>query len=176
MTVKHAEILQKNLPYGRIWQSDNDELFGRILVVLGACLDNVYNKINQLKLEFSPKTTNDLLDEWEADAGIPDNCFSKGDNNSARVEILRRKILERVPATKTVINNYLININVTLNEDPNNPIVTIGLQSTADIYARCGVARCGNDRLLDFATNDTVKCWIKRVLPAHLYIKFVATP
>ncbi len=170
--IPHADILKKNLPDGQIWQVETDPLLSHIIANLGSTLDAAQTRINQLKFEMSPLTANDLLADWEADAGIPDYCFPLAKTDDERGFVLRRKILERQPTTKAGIGAELAKIDIALSDARGQCTVT--LPATNKIYARCARSRCGNDRLLQYSSGEHVKCWLKRILPAHIFIKFKA--
>ena len=169
--ISSYEILVKNLPQGELWHAHKQPVLDALLQSFGQALDNVAVKIRAFSAELTPSSAKELLPEWEKDANIPDACFAKEETNQARQKNLRLKILQQGALSFDDIKIILAQYNATITQSKGR--ATITLPALDNIYARCGNIRCG-ERLLDFVTTSSLKCWLERILPAHLYISFVS--
>ena len=62
------------LPPGPIWRFDPASRLALFLLGAGTELARVHNKIASLVDEMDPRTTDDLLTDWERVAGLPEHC------------------------------------------------------------------------------------------------------
>lgn len=77
MAVKDTDYLhqlQALLPQGSAWPRDDDALLTRLLSAFAAGLNQVDARSEQLVSEADPRTTSELLTDWERVAGLPDPC------------------------------------------------------------------------------------------------------
>lgn len=82
---KYASLLKNLLPLGRAWENVKDNTLWR---GLGTELCRVEDRGVDLLREFGPLTTDELLDDWEALLGIPDECTPADQSiNERRVQI-----------------------------------------------------------------------------------------
>lgn len=70
-TEKYTPLLQALLPQGLAWTRDPAALLTKLLSGLGATFDRVDRQALQLIEEADPRTTSDLLVDWERVAGLP---------------------------------------------------------------------------------------------------------
>lgn len=66
--------LQALLPSGPAWPKDDDATLTRVLGALAAELARVDGRAQRLVEEADPRTTSELLADWERIAGLPDPC------------------------------------------------------------------------------------------------------
>lgn len=80
------------LPPGPIWprEPSGGSRLAALLLGLAEELTDAHNKILSLVDELDPRTTDDLLEDWERVAGLPDQCTP---NASTLTVAERRKIL-----------------------------------------------------------------------------------
>lgn len=87
----YAYLLTGLLPPGPAFNSGKNTLFSKMLLALGAEAARVHNRALALIEEADPRTTYELLDKWEAVAGLPDPCTVQAPGiNERRARLLAR--------------------------------------------------------------------------------------
>lgn len=74
----YLEELQNHLPLGPAWPRDVDSLTTKLLSAFAAEFALVDQRIDDLLNEADPRTTLELLADWERVAGLPDGCVGTG--------------------------------------------------------------------------------------------------
>lgn len=64
----------KHLPNGQLWEFDEDSDISKLLLGLSQELVRIDERVQQLLAESHPSMVDLLLEEWEADLGLPDDC------------------------------------------------------------------------------------------------------
>lgn len=77
------------MPPGPIWERGGDSRLDALLEGLAAELAEAHSKASDLVDELDPRTTTDLLEDWERVAGLPEHC----DPNPSTDVAVRRQIL-----------------------------------------------------------------------------------
>lgn len=77
------------MPPGPIWERGGDSRLDALLEGLAAELAELHSKVSDLVDEFDPRTTVDLLEDWERVAGLPEHC----DPTPSTVPAVRRQLL-----------------------------------------------------------------------------------
>ncbi len=98
MTSKAAYLaqLQQLLPPGRAWPREADATLTKLLSAPAAGLAAVDGRANDLIAETDPRTTLEMLRDWEVTAGLPDACSAAvADTVGERQDILHTKITSR---------------------------------------------------------------------------------
>lgn len=70
--------LQALLPQGYAWPRDEDAVLTRLLAALAVECARVDLRGDELINEADPRTTSELLTDWERVAGLPDACLTIG--------------------------------------------------------------------------------------------------
>ena len=88
----YREALRKLLPPGILWPTRLESNFVQLLEALGAEGYQVDVRACVLVDEALPNTTNELLPDWEAFAGLPDPCVGgePGSTSARRVALVAR--------------------------------------------------------------------------------------
>lgn len=76
----YADQLRALLPTGAAWPTDPDSNLGQLLAGIAEELARVDARSEALLDEADPRTTLELLGDWERVAGLPDACFGQPDN------------------------------------------------------------------------------------------------
>jgi uncharacterized protein YmfQ (DUF2313 family) len=79
MDVTADDYLQQEqalLPPGAVWPKNTDAGLTKLLLADADELVRIHNRVDQLQDEADPRTTVDLLADWEKDYGLPDQCMS----------------------------------------------------------------------------------------------------
>jgi uncharacterized protein YmfQ (DUF2313 family) len=178
----YSEVLHGLRPVGPAMAGADNVLDG-----LAVEYSRVHNRLNDLLREGDPRTTYELLPEWERAFGLPDGCVDISDNLEARINAL----VVRVRGAGTPTPQYFIDLAeaagyvITITEfeahtvdsdsdallwaeevaflwQVNAPLNTISyfdVDSDADAY----LATWGNSIL---------ECLITRAKPAHTHVQF----
>lgn len=75
MTDQYTAQLQALLPRGRAWPRQPGAVLTRLLAGLAGALARTHNRALDLLDEADPRTTVELLADWERVAGLPDSCL-----------------------------------------------------------------------------------------------------
>lgn len=84
--------LQALLPSGAAWTRDDDAGLTRLLLANADELVRVDARAEDLRNEADPRTTSELLDDWERNFGLPDICLTAATTAAER----RRRLQQRV--------------------------------------------------------------------------------
>lgn len=170
----YREQLRKLLPSGRIWPTAEDSLLMRLLHGLAEELARVHQRTLDLIGELDPRTTSEMIDDWERALGLPDPCAEP----PATLEARRAEVVRKLTKTGNQSPQFFIDVaalfgfTVTITEfydaDPfkwrvNAPEETV-------TYFRAGAGRAG-DRLATWG-NHLLECVIERLKPAHTTVVF----
>lgn len=77
MALKAANYFQQLkalLPRGKIWDKSADSILGKLLSTFSEEFARIEQRVEDLVNESDPRTTSELLAEWENFAGLPDGC------------------------------------------------------------------------------------------------------
>lgn len=81
----YRQALANLLPRGRVWPREPDSVFARMLGALAPTYARGTAAAGRLVADSLPTTTTDLLPEWEASLGLPDDCAGPGQSIAQRV-------------------------------------------------------------------------------------------
>jgi uncharacterized protein YmfQ (DUF2313 family) len=166
--------LKKFSPRGQLWDFLRGGFVERLLKALGDGLVATEADIDTLTTEADPRTTSQLLPDWEATCGLPDGCVPGGGSTAQR----RNAVVGRLVATGGASRAYLIGLAakfgyvITIDEPaPFTFRVTSPLASGL-VYSTCN-GTC-DDQLQTFGVAQ-LECLIERVKPAHTAAEFAYT-
>lgn len=196
MVITDADYLQQLqglLPPGPAWPKDADSVITRLLHGLAAELARVDGRAQQLVEEADPRTTAELLADWERVSGLPDTCAVAlgGAQTTAQ---RRAALLTRLTTVGGQSASYFIGLAAalgyaitvtefrehTVEDDVEHPLygpawnfawqVNAALDTVNEITVNDTVedplATCGNELL---------ECVIERLAPAHTLVLFSYT-
>lgn len=89
---QYLEQLKSLLPRGLMWSSEDGDTLDDLLGAMAEELARIDARAEGLFNETDPRTTLELLDEWEAVAGLPDTCTDQADTLAERRDVLHAKI------------------------------------------------------------------------------------
>jgi uncharacterized protein YmfQ (DUF2313 family) len=94
-----AEVsaLQKHLPTGKAWDAFQipGKRWYRVLKTFGSSIGEMRGALCALKRELDPRTTEQLLPEWEAALSLPDPCFPPAATIDQRRSMLMLRLSKR---------------------------------------------------------------------------------
>lgn len=88
----YARQMAQLLPRGPAWNFAPDGPFAQLLLALGAEFARIDTRSLDLIEEADPRTTLEMLPDWERVAGLPDTCTGAPDEVSERQAALHQKI------------------------------------------------------------------------------------
>lgn len=176
------------LPRGRVWPRHLGAVLPKLLHAWGDSLAVVQERALDLLTQRSPLLTYDLLDEWEADLGLPETCGGPAavDANARRAAIMA-KLLATAGMNKSYYEGILsaYGITATIDEfipysvdtDVDSPIHDAAFAFAWQINLPTLVMRefsvndGVNDNLRDW-TGMFIQCLLRRISPAHTILLF----
>jgi uncharacterized protein YmfQ (DUF2313 family) len=182
----YLHSLQGLLPQGQAWTRDKSAVLTKVLELLAAELARVDTRIQALHKEADPRTTVEMLTDWETHAGLPDTCTPAGVTYQERIAALVDKITRlggQSPAFYIGIAERL-GYEIELVEykpficgysecgDELNGGDEIRFQWVVRVLGArltefyCGVSECG-DALGEFDQAEDLECILRLLKPAH---------
>jgi uncharacterized protein YmfQ (DUF2313 family) len=180
-------------PQGPAWGSPDGQamsLASNLAGLTRVLLDSfawLYQRIWTLARNASVQGVDELLPEWEAEYGLPDNCVTGETSVAERLRALAAKVASQAVITPgdfiRVAATYGFTISI---EEPaifecgfsecggehtvgDARQETYWIVRTADIavdYFTCGVSECGLDPLFEFGDGERLLCILRRLAPA----------
>jgi uncharacterized protein YmfQ (DUF2313 family) len=146
-----------------------------------------HNRLNDLLVESDPRTTYELLTDWERAAGLPDECCGSGATYEQRVTALINRIL----GAGTPTPQYFIDlaaragyaITITLFDpftveseviDPLDPeeIVFVWQVNAPEESVSYFSVESDVDTALASWGNEILECIMNKAKPAHTFVQF----
>jgi uncharacterized protein YmfQ (DUF2313 family) len=175
LIARYVAQLKALLPRGALWRAlARGPVFNSLLTAIADGLARLHLRIEQLVVEGDPRTTTELLPEWEATVGLPDGCLPElGGTLGQR----RAIVVSRLRAVGGNTDVYLEAEAAALGFEID--VVNAG-PSDLDIHVDgIGVIRmtCNDtcsDSLGQFVDDDsTLRCLLDRIKPAHCTYELV---
>lgn len=89
----YARQMAQLLPKGPAWAFAPDGIFARLLLAMAAEFARVDSRALDLIDEADPRTTLELLPDWERVAGLPDTCTGAPEETNERQVALHQKLV-----------------------------------------------------------------------------------
>ena len=181
-----GKIFGKYLPQGKAWVAKNNLNSNLFKLINGITKeDNKFRDyLNTIAREFDVNITNNFLEEWETQLGIPDHCF----NTDTSIDIRRRQCVAKIKArgvqtakdiqeiisilgySATVTTRYAIDPNVNPNVGSYELLITFLDTTISTIFPVTFPWFFGeNGYLLN------IECFIKTLIPSTCTITFGRT-
>jgi len=183
----YLQQMQALLPRGDAWSHEPDNVLTKLLTALAKEFSRVDARASDILDEADPRTTYELLVEWERVAGLPDTCTDQVDTLQERRDALvskltgignqsRQYFIDIAAAlgytiTITEYRPYFVNtaINMPINDEswrfvwsvnaPEETIRSMTVNSEVDMPLR------------DWG-NEQLECLINKFKPAHTHALF----
>lgn len=179
--------LQALLPEGAAWPREPEAVLTLTLAAIAEEFARVDGSAVSLLDEADPRTTLDLLPDWERAFGLPDECAEQIDTLAERRDALHEKVTRVGDQSRAYYIDiaarlgYVITITEfrqhTVMSAVNDPIYGIewifywqvnAPEETIDAFT---VGSNVNEPLADWG-NEVLECAISRVKPAHTQVQF----
>lgn len=186
-------LLQAFLPPGRLWDAlrETGSLADDLLAALAEEFARVDQRVDDLLDETDPRTTLEMLSEWEAWAGLPDACTGDFDTIQQRRGALVQHLTSVGGQSRAYFINLAASLGYTVTISEYRPFIC-GLNRCGDqlnggvavrhywrvnvgtariVWFRSGVSQAGDYLgLIDRAA--VLECVLQRFKPAHTQIIF----
>jgi uncharacterized protein YmfQ (DUF2313 family) len=189
----YARALKALLPPGRLWKKDLDSVLSKLFLAIGDEFARIDERVHELLDEHDPRTTLELLEEWEDMLGLPDECLEETPEtiNERRAAIVSKYTaqggqsadyyvqLAAALGYTVTISEYVVARSGRLRSGDRIYgtawafawLVTIdGYEAETNTIFRSGTGRAG-DRLRGYDELD-IECIFERVAPAHTVVLF----
>lgn len=184
---KYTAQLKALLPRGAAWVRDMGTHIHLTLEAFAVEFATVETRSLQLLSEIDPRTTTELLPEWERAFGLPETCAASPDTLSGRQRALHEKVTRQGGQSRQYYIDVAARLGfvVTISEprpwtvlDQVNEgiwseditftwIVNAPEETITDFTVLSGV----NEPLRDWG-NELLECVISRLKPAHTTVLF----
>lgn len=182
-------------PRGRAWPVDEESVFQRVARAIAMVWGSVDARISDLvEIESDPRTTVELLPEWEAAFGLPDTCVQAPLTISARQRALAERMTAKGGQSRTFFIAVAARLGYTITIREFSPFMcgvsrcgdpawaigpaeirfywTVAVASPRLTWFRAGAGRAGVDHHLEIGIADDLECLFRRWKPAHTEIAF----
>lgn len=185
----YRQHLQALLPWGAAWPRAAQTTLATLLAAFAEEFARLDARANQLMDEAIPRTTNELLADWERVAGLPDNCAGVlRDSVAGRRQVLVSKLISvggQSPSYYQAVAaemGYVVFIEEfrafraglaragdRLTNGPWRFAWTVRAQETT--VRRFTVGSRAGERLASWGNAD-LECRIRQLAPAHTFVLF----
>lgn len=107
---RYAEQLARLLPPGPLFQPNVGPNLKAVLEALALEFERVHGRVEQLLREQAPRSTSELLGDWERALGLPDNCAG----SSSSTDVRRAAVLARLAVPGGNTRSDLVRLALTL--------------------------------------------------------------
>lgn len=190
MTFSNQQHLQALLPSGLPWPRSSSAALTKLLAALGAEMDRVDARGMDLIGEIDPRSTLELLADWERVCGLPDACSAE---LATTLQERRAGLVEKLTSVGGSSKAYFIALaeamGYAIEIDEFRPFVAgVGrcgdalggghavrhqwrVRVTGARYTafRAGASQCG-DLLGKIVRAEDLECKFKRLKPAHTHL------
>lgn len=190
MTFSNQQHLQALLPSGLPWPRSSSAALTKLLAALGAEMDRVDARGMDLIGEIDPRSTLELLADWERVCGLPDACSAE---MATTLQERRAGLVEKLTSVGGSSKAYFIALadamGYAIEIDEFRPFVAgVGrcgdalggghavrhqwrVRVTGARYTafRAGASQCG-DLLGKIVRAEDLECKFKRLKPAHTHL------
>lgn len=183
--------LQQLLPTGAAWNLDADSNMTMVLEWIASELANVDARAAQLIEESDPRTTSEMLPDWETSFGLPDTCSSLANTTQERRSALVDKIIRRGGQNLSFYYGIAERLGYEITIKEFGPFIT-GRSRCGDVLGgapsnrlywrvtvlqpritlfRTGVSRCG-DKLGSIDRAADLECVFRLLSQSHVQLIF----
>lgn len=187
----YLQQMQQLLPPGPAWTREQDAVLTRLLAGWAQEFARVDGRANRLQEEADPRTTLEMLADWEQTAGLPDPCVAGRETLQERRGALVQKLTWGGGQSRTwfIGLGALLGFAVTIDEF--RPFICgssrcgdrlnggaecrhwwrVNVAEAKVVWFRAGASQCG-ESLGEIDRAEALECMIRRLRPAHTEVVF----
>jgi uncharacterized protein YmfQ (DUF2313 family) len=188
----YRDQLLRLLPPGRAWATEIGTNLSQLLYAWADELARVHGRgLSLLDVEAYADTTEELIVEWENDAGLPDECSGAAGTLEARRDVLVRKLTDFGLQRLEDYEAAALAIGYTITVDEFTPlrcgdpcglpingwewwfVLQVNAPETTIFEAKAGEAVAGDP--LRWWGNELLECTIQGMQQAHVFLIFSYT-
>jgi uncharacterized protein YmfQ (DUF2313 family) len=186
-TDDYLQQLQALLPKGPAWTHEADALITKLLTAFAEEFARVDQRIDNLVKEADPRTTSELLTDWERVAGLPDLCTGIPETIALRRELLVAKLTNVGGQSKQFYIDLAAKLGFTITitefkrwrvtslvDEPLNGVewaFAWRVNAAQDTIRRFTVIGRVNEPLASWG-NTALECAISTLKPSHTHVQF----
>lgn len=186
---QYAQAFIQLMPLGLLFEIDDSTQLYKLILAICANYEIFDAYCDNFLQEIYPDTTQQLLTDWEAEYGLPDECSQPDDTTETRRKLLLAKynalggqtaayyiklaLYLGYVITITEFTTFRTNINKTndvLYGEAWKWVWQVNCTSTTGIYFRTNLSTT-NEKLIDFG-NERLICFLEKYKPAHTHLIF----
>ena len=185
----YVRLLKSLLPKGKLWEIAEQSNFKKLLEGMALEFARLHTRARQLIKEVDPRSTVELINEWETLTGLPDPCVSLTQTLQQR----RLAVVEKLTRIASLSPRYYIEVANALGYEVSitefkpfrvgaskmgESVNGLDWQFTWRVNAPAVTVRVfilgqsGMGEPLRVWGNEILACAIKRVKPAHTFVVF----
>lgn len=186
--------IQADLPKGPAWPREQDGILDSFLHALAEELSELEVRSDRLQEEADPRTTFELLPDWERVLGLPDPCLGPNPDLTRRREAVPEKENAEGSSNLAVYEAITVAMGYeatfreyrpfrcgrskcaathTLGPSDQAHKIRVSIAGPRKIKFRCGLGRCGIDPLTKTIGGEDLVCRLRREMPDHVQKLFV---
>lgn len=184
---QYRSQLASLLPRGAAWPRAADSVLGRTLHAVADELARIDARVADLLDEADPRTTLELLSEWERAFGLPEKCLTLPDTLAERRSNLHEKVTRiggqarayfidvaaRIGFVITITEFRPFTVDDTVDDAIYGIDWTFAWRVNApEVTVRFFTTNSGVDEALSDWGNHTLECVLTRLKPAHTHVQF----
>lgn len=186
-TDDYLKQLQALLPQGPAWSREPDAVLTKLLTAFAEEFARVDGRIDGLLNEADPRTTSELLEDWERVAGLPDLCTGIPETIAQRRELLVAKLTNTGGQSRQFFIDLAAKLgyDITITEFKRFRVTSrVNEQLTNADWSYAWRVNAQQDTVRTFRVNGRVseplatwgnqplECMITRLKPAHTHVQF----
>lgn len=185
---EYSRQLKALLPVGRAWVREKGAKIIALLHGGAEELARCHRRFDKLLDEADPRSTLEMLPDWERHAGLPDRCSRSGETIRQRREALVTKLTvvlgQNLPFFQKLAARLRANVVISeyrpftcglsrLGKNRLNGPATcrfywhVQVTEPRVTWFACGLSQCGTDPLARIDYAEELECWLNRLAPAH---------
>lgn len=180
---RYRDLLIRLFPKGKLWQFNEGTENYKLLDAFGMELSRVDDRAEKLLKEQDPRTTIELLPEWEKEFGLPDECSVIGQDIAERRTNLVSKVLAQGGQSEAYFIDLFANQGITITisyREPSYVPMSIPGYVTGNAYKYIWYVTIpdfqvdwfeagdsADDYVGEYLSSSNVACLIEKYKPAH---------
>lgn len=185
----YLQQLQGYLPPGQAWTRARSADLTKVLNIIAAELARVDARVQDLFDEADPRTTDEMLTDWEHEYGLPDACTPTAITRQERIDALVEKYRRIGGQSPPYFIALAARLGYQIEIEEYRPFIcgwsecgealngpdevryqwTVRVLGARLIDFYCGVSECG-DALGDFRRAEDLECLLRLLQPAHTHL------